>query len=157
MTNVAYVSNIRIERQIGPHRLAYLPAESKPINFGVHGAIAEHYGVSPEVSKPYATTLDYVVAAAGGWLLGTFGGALEARQIDASNGRLTADVKGEIEKEDKVLVIKRIHVTYHLKAPAQSTETIERVHGFHQDHCPVYRSIYKAIDITTELQIETIQ
>ena len=31
-------------------------------------------------------------------MIGTFGGALEARQIDASGGRLTADVTGEVEK-----------------------------------------------------------
>ena len=30
-------------------------------------------------------------------MLGTFGGALEARQIDASGGRLKADVTGEVE------------------------------------------------------------
>ena len=33
-------------------------------------------------------------------MLGTFGGALEARKIDASDGRLTAEVRGEIESED---------------------------------------------------------
>ncbi len=36
------------------------------MRFGVHGAVAAHYGVSAEVSEPHATTLDYVVAAAGG-------------------------------------------------------------------------------------------
>ncbi len=66
MSDVTYVSNVRIERQVGPLRLAYLPAESKPVVFGVHGAVAKHYGVSPEVSEPHATTLDYIVAAAGG-------------------------------------------------------------------------------------------
>jgi hypothetical protein len=30
-------------------------------------------------------------------MMGTFGGALEERQIDASNGKLTADVTGEVE------------------------------------------------------------
>jgi hypothetical protein len=40
-------------------------------------------------------------------MMGTFGGALEARQVDASNGRLTADVTGEVETEDGVLVIRR--------------------------------------------------
>ncbi len=34
--------------------------------FGVHGAIAEHYGVPADAFEPHATTLDYVVAAAGG-------------------------------------------------------------------------------------------
>ncbi len=66
MSDITYVSNVRIERQAGPLRLAYLPAESKPVLFGVHGAIAKHYSVSPEVSEPHATTLDYIVAAAGG-------------------------------------------------------------------------------------------
>ena len=35
--------------------------------------------------------------------MGTFGGALEARHIDASNGKLTADVTGEVEVEEGVL------------------------------------------------------
>lgn len=43
-------------------------------------------------------------------MLGTFGGALEARHIDASNGRLTGEITGEVETEDGVLVIRRIHV-----------------------------------------------
>jgi hypothetical protein len=45
-------------------------------------------------------------------MLGTFGGALEARQIDASEGKLSAEVTGEVEEEeeDGVLVIRRIHV-----------------------------------------------
>lgn len=66
MSEAAYVSRVRIEREKGPIRLAYLPAEEEPVKFGVHGAVAEHYGVSPEVAEPHATTLDYVVAAAGG-------------------------------------------------------------------------------------------
>lgn len=58
-----------------------------------------------------------------------------------------------MEKEDGVLVIRRIHVTYRLKAGEDSRETIERVHGFHRDRCPVYRSIHTAIDITTEFEL----
>jgi len=66
MSEVVYVSRVRVEREAGPLRSAWLPAESEPVKFGVHGAIAEHYGVSPNVSEPHATTLDYIVAAAGG-------------------------------------------------------------------------------------------
>ena len=66
MANIVYVSLVRIERESGPLRLAYLPAEKDPVRFGVHGAVAKHYGVNPEVVEPHATTLDYVVAAAGG-------------------------------------------------------------------------------------------
>lgn len=66
MSEIAYVSNARIERLKGVLRKAYLPAEKEPVLFGVHGAVAEHYGVSPAVAEPHATTLDYIVAAAGG-------------------------------------------------------------------------------------------
>lgn len=55
--------------------------------------------------------------------------------------------------EGKVLVVKRIHVTYHLAGAAEEDhETVERVLGFHADKCPVARSIRAAIDITTELE-----
>lgn len=66
MSEVVYTSRVRIERLRGPVRLAFVPAESEPVTFGVHSQIAEHYGVAPDASPPHATTLDYVVAAAGG-------------------------------------------------------------------------------------------
>ena len=50
----------------GKIRRAYLPVQEDPVVFGVHSEVAEHYGVSPENVEPYDTTLDYVVAAAGG-------------------------------------------------------------------------------------------
>jgi hypothetical protein len=61
-----YVSEVRIERRGGPIRAAFLPAEDEPTIYGVHGAVAEHYGVAPEEFPPRATTLDHVVAAAAG-------------------------------------------------------------------------------------------
>ena len=82
-------------------------------------------------------------------MLGTFGGALEARKIDASDGRLTADVRGEIEVEDGVLVIRRIHIEFKRRASADVQPTVERVHGFFADKCPVYRSLRAAIQITS--------
>ena len=63
---VVYTSRVRIERQQGPNRLAYLPARSGPVEFGVHSEVAAHYKVSPEAYAPRSTTLDYLVAAAGG-------------------------------------------------------------------------------------------
>jgi hypothetical protein len=65
-SEVVYTSKVRIERIGGPVRRAYLPVEAEPTMFGVHSEIAEHYGVDPEAFPPTATTLDYVVAAAGG-------------------------------------------------------------------------------------------
>lgn len=66
MGDVVYRSEVDIERKAGPLRSARLPAETDPVWFGVHGAVAEHYGVDPAVSEPHATTLDYIVAAAAG-------------------------------------------------------------------------------------------
>ena len=66
MSDPLYVSRVRVERQAGPLRLAYLPAEQDPVRFGVHGPIASHYGVRGDVLDPHATTLDYIVAAAAG-------------------------------------------------------------------------------------------
>jgi hypothetical protein len=66
MSEVVYRSQVRIERIKGPIRKAHLPAETDPVIFGVHGAVAEHYKVPPAVLEPHATTLDYIVAAAAG-------------------------------------------------------------------------------------------
>ncbi len=63
-------------------------------------------------------------------------------------------MRGEIEVVDRVLVIKRIHVHYRLEAPEEARETVERVHRMHTVHCPVYQSIHKAIEITTEYELE---
>lgn len=52
-----------------------------------------------------------------------------------------------------MLVVRRIHVTYHLKGvEADKRESAERAHTFHADRCPVARSIRDAIDITTSLR-----
>jgi uncharacterized OsmC-like protein len=86
-------------------------------------------------------------------MLGTFGGALEARQIDASGGRLTADVTGDVEKEDGVLVIRRIHVHMRLAAAFELSETIERVHGFYAMRCPLYRTLHNAIALSSSYEL----
>ena len=82
-------------------------------------------------------------------MMGTFGGALEARQIDASNGKLTADVTGEVEVEDGVLVIRRIHIAMRLVATEEVKETVERVHGIYAMQCPLYRTLHNAIQLTS--------
>ncbi len=66
MSDIVYHSEIRIVRQQGPVRLAYLPGETEAVTFGVHGAIADHYKVPPDKFPPRATTIDYVIASTGG-------------------------------------------------------------------------------------------
>jgi uncharacterized OsmC-like protein len=82
-------------------------------------------------------------------MMGTFGGALEARKIDASEGRLTADVVGEVGEDEGVLVIRRIHVALRLTAPEEVRETVERVHGIYAMRCPLYRTLHNAIQLTS--------
>ena len=82
------------------------------------------------------------------------GGALEARGIPAGEGQLWSEATGEVETEDRVLVIKRIHVRYHLKLLPEQREVAERAHGAHQNHCPVARTLRGAVGITTELALE---
>ena len=56
-----------------------------------------------------------------------------------------------MELEDKVLVIRRIHVRLELRAAAEHRQTAERVHGFYASSCPLYRTLRPAIAISTEL------
>jgi uncharacterized OsmC-like protein len=86
-------------------------------------------------------------------MMGTFGGALEARQIDASNDKLTAEVRGEVEQEDGVLVIRRIHVAMRLVAPEEKRATIERVHGMYAMNCPLFRTLHNAIKLTSSYEL----
>ena len=61
-----YTSRVRVIRERGPIRRAYLPIESGPVYFGTHDEVREHYGTDPGQYPDHATTLDYVVAAAAG-------------------------------------------------------------------------------------------
>jgi len=86
-------------------------------------------------------------------MMGTFGGALEARQIDANNGKLIADVTGEVETEEGVLVIRRIHVAMLLNAPQDVKETVARVHGIYAMRCPLYRTLHNSIRLTSSFEL----
>ena len=64
-----------------------------------------------------------------------------------------SEAEGEIELEDKVMVIRRIHVRYQLKIADDERETAERVHDFHAEFCPVARTIEGCVEITTSLEM----
>lgn len=64
MPEPTYVYQGKIDRGQGAVRIAQLPGEPAPVHFGVHGAIARHYGLEPAtVKEPRAATIDYVIAA----------------------------------------------------------------------------------------------
>ena len=66
MGDIAYVSEVRVERLGGPLRAAFLPGETEPTVYGMHGAVAEHYGAQPGQFPEHASTIDHLVGAAVG-------------------------------------------------------------------------------------------
>jgi hypothetical protein len=64
MSELAYVSEVRVERREGSTRAAYLPGDTEPTLYGMHGAIAEHYGAKPGQFPEQASTIDHLVGAA---------------------------------------------------------------------------------------------
>lgn len=59
-----------------------------------------------------------------------------------------------MELDERVLVIKRIHVTYQLTVDADAdTDKVQRAFDAHPTRCPVYRSIHPQITVTTALDL----
>ena len=70
---------------------------------------------------------------------------------------MTSEAVGEVETENNVLVVRRIHVTYHLRIVPEKRDVATRVHGFHADYCPVARTIGHCVTITTSLEMEDVE
>jgi uncharacterized OsmC-like protein len=61
-----------------------------------------------------------------------------------------------VEVEEGVLVLRRIHLAFTLKrVDPGKLEAAERAHDVYKMKCPVYRSLHRAIDVTSALAIET--
>ena len=67
-----------------------------------------------------------------------------------------AEATGEVESDNNVLVIRRIHVVLKLKAEEPDREIASRVYGFFAERCPMYRTLKPAIAITTELVFQAV-
>ncbi len=64
MSKPIEIANIRIEQDKGKNRRAYIANFEEPVQYGVHGGVKEFYKATPE--EEYPSTLDHIVAAAGG-------------------------------------------------------------------------------------------
>lgn len=64
MGKLIHTSKIRIEKDKGPLRRAYIEGFEEPLRFGVHSNIKKFYGIEPEEELP--ATLDHLIAAVGG-------------------------------------------------------------------------------------------
>jgi uncharacterized OsmC-like protein len=121
---------------------------------GMSGSLAEFYGAQAGTFTPRPSTLDYVVGALTGCLLGTFRRALAARGMTVTDVELTAEGVGQVVVEAGVPVLRNVTVRYRLSAPADADRTvIERAHTVHHQACAVSRSLQAAIEISTELEL----
>jgi organic hydroperoxide reductase OsmC/OhrA len=73
--------------------------------------------------------------------------------VKLEEGDLVSEVEGEIGLDEKVLVIRRVRVTYHLEIEEEHREVAERVHDFHARFCPVARTIDGCVQVETTLRI----
>jgi uncharacterized OsmC-like protein len=151
---IVYRSDVHVVMATKGIKLVTLPAETEPVLMGMHGGIAAFYKLPDGSFTPRAATLDYLVGATATCLLGTLARALRVREINPEADYLQMDAVGEHESEDGVLVLRRIHVTAHLRATSSQRETAERVFQVFASSCPMHRSIRKAIDITLALDFQ---
>jgi organic hydroperoxide reductase OsmC/OhrA len=129
-----------------------LPPDGRTLQFGAHGAVAEHYKMPPAPELP--TTIDYLVGSVAGCLIGTFAGSLRRARVRIEPAALTGVATGSVESdEDGVLRLRRITVDYALELPDEHRATAEEVHAAHAARCPNARSVSGAIEVVTTLRI----
>ena len=64
MGEIVHTSHVRIVKDKGPARRAYIENFPEPVRYGLHGGIKHFYGVNAEEETP--ATIDHIVAAVGG-------------------------------------------------------------------------------------------
>jgi hypothetical protein len=64
MGELIHTAKIKIVKDKGPVRRAFIESFPDPVRYGVHGGIKKFYGVEPAEELP--TTLDHIIAAVAG-------------------------------------------------------------------------------------------
>jgi len=154
VAKVLQVSKVKIEKEPGKNKIKKAQIEGFPDVFrmGIHGGIAEFFKVS--VTEPMPSTLDYIVAAVGGCMTGTVGGALEARGVSADPSKLQVEAEGQIEDVDGKLILTGIKLHYTLKVPKDKRATVERALEHHEGLCAASESVRRGITVTWDSKIE---
>jgi uncharacterized OsmC-like protein len=135
-------------------RQAELLPDGRTLDFGMHGDVAAHYGVTT-VANPLPSTLDYLVASVGGCLIGTFAGSLKRAKVPGvSPETLSGTARGEVSSgEDNVLVLRRITMDYRLAIAPEHADTAREVLAGYAARCPNARSVAGAIEIVSNLEL----
>jgi uncharacterized OsmC-like protein len=155
MGELVHCSKVTIYKEPGKGKVkrAYIEGFPEPIRMGLHGGVKKFFKVETEEDLP--TTLDYVVAALGGCLTGTLGGALEARPIPIGPDDLFAEVEGHIENVEGKPLITRVSVKYHIKVPKGKKGEAERIVENHEKFCAVSQSLRRGI--TVDFQADVVE
>jgi uncharacterized OsmC-like protein len=151
---VIYRSQVTVDLGRGATKMVHLPAEETDVPMGLHGPIAEHYQVPQTAFVPHATTLDYIVGAVTACLTGTLSRALAGKKIRTMGGRLRVEGAGEIESDEGTLVIRRIQIVAFLQCEDAQKGDAEDIIASYALGCPVYRTLYKSIEITSRLEFQ---
>lgn len=146
MGKVVHTSRITVTRETGPTRKAVIEGFDPPIYYGVHGGIRDFYRVSPE-EEEHAATLDHIVAAVGGCMMGTLAAELLARGIKTHRGVYRADVEGDIEDAGGVLKITVIRVEYTLQVEEEKRREALEAFETYLPFSPAARSVIGCIEI----------
>ena len=64
MGDIVHTSHIKIVQDVPPVRRAFIEDFEEPFIYGVHGGIAQFYGLKPD--REYPATLDHMIGAVGG-------------------------------------------------------------------------------------------
>jgi len=62
-------------------------------------------------------------------------------------------VRGEVETEEGVLIIRRILVHHRLAASEDARDTIEDVHRTYPMQCPLYRTLHRCIEFKLSYEL----
>ncbi|MEM7354448.1 MAG: OsmC family protein [Acidobacteriota bacterium] len=89
-------------------------------------------------------------------MLGTLNGALEVRRVVLAPENIRAEVRGINEIRDRMPVLTRVEIDYHLRIPQGTREVVERALSRHQEKCPTAATLKSAVEIRWTADIEEV-
>jgi hypothetical protein len=152
MNDIIHTSRVKIVREKDSVRRAVIVGFSEPIYYGVHGGIKKFYKIEP--LREFAATLDHIIAATAGWMMGTLATYLVSNGISTAEDNYWAEAEGDIENVNGVLKITTIRVKYHLKLTEGKISDAKECLSKYIKRCPAAQSVIGCIKINDELVIE---
>jgi uncharacterized OsmC-like protein len=142
---------IRVYKDGGKDKRAYIDNFPEPIKYGLRGGIKNFFGIKSGADLP--TTLDHLVATIAGCMTGTLGSALEARGVPSHPEKLSAEVEGRVENIDGKPLLTGIIIRYKIKVPKQKRADAQRAVDHHDKGCAVSQSVRRGFTIEWEAEI----